>query len=391
MIKINRLAVLFLLLSLQGVAVAHVSHISINSRMFEVGNYPKLRLNVIADNRDLSRLAFVVVQNSGEEKLMAEQLNRYLILLTGVEDVIDSHARLLVREYRIDHWVDVKSISLFNAPTQAATAMNRDKKTSPSANQRTEALPVIGAEDELPQSVVVRSQAYTAGRAVNPYLNNPTADQAANPKSTSTNVAAVTQSVSQTRPALVVASQSGVTAKAGDESAPVEIVAATGFRFADDLDDAKAVLNVASDSVENVALNDPMRETQAQTLLEERIALEKTQAPAPNSRTEQVEQNTSSTAMVASTTSVQSGQCLLNYQRGETLWRIGNRYAPQWHTNVYGAMLAIYESNPNAFAKQKIGALRSDANLSCPSASVLAKHQDAVAAKAEFTAKVASQ
>lgn len=388
MIKINRLAVLFLLLSLQGVAVAHVSHISINSRMFEVGNYPKLRLNVIADNRDLSRLAFVVVQNSGEEKLMAEQLNRYLILLTGVEDVIDSHARLLVREYRIDHWVDVKSISLFNAPTQAATAMNRDKKTSPSANQRSEALPVIGAEDELPQSVVVRSQAYTAGRAVNPYLNNPTSEQTATLKST--NVAVVTQSVSQTRPALVVASQSGATAKAGDESAPVEIVAATGFRFADDLDDAKAVLNVASDSVENVALNDPMRETQAQTLLEERIALEKTQAPAPNSRTEQVEQNTSSAAMVA-TTSVQSGQCLLNYQRGETLWRIGNRYAPQWHTNVYGAMLAIYESNPNAFAKQKIAALRSDANLSCPSASVLAKHQDAVAAKAEFTAKVASQ
>lgn len=381
MIKINRLIVLFLLLSLQGTAVAQVSHVSINSRMFEVGHYPKLRLNVIADNRDLSRLAFVIVQNSGEEKLMAEQLNRYLILLTGVEDVVDSNARLLVREYRIDHWVDVKSISLFNAPTQAATAMNRDKKVSPVTSQRTEALPVIGAEDELPQSVVVKRQSYTAGRSLNPYLNNSSANQATTATSVSADVGAVTSALQTSSAVLVTDSKSDVMPKVtGNTAAPAALVATTGFRFADDLDNSAEKGEVQHASPETAA--------QVQTLLEERIALEKTLAQTPNPQHEPKE---SPAAPIVSTASAQSGQCLLNYQSGETLWRIGNRYAAQWQTNVYGAMLAIYESNPNAFAKQKIGALRSDANLNCPSASVLAKHQDAVAAKVEFTAKVASQ
>jgi len=66
---------------------AQVSHVSINNRMFELGAYPKMRVNVISDNQDMTRLEFVLHQSSGEEKLMAEQLNRFLILLTGVEDV----------------------------------------------------------------------------------------------------------------------------------------------------------------------------------------------------------------------------------------------------------------------------------------------------------------
>lgn len=127
---------------------AQVSHVSINSRMFELGAYPKMRLNVIVDNQDMTRLEFVVHQSGGEEKLMAEQLNRFLVLLTGVEDVTDPKARLLVREYRIDRWYEVKNLPLF-------AMENKSKKTDSSFNSATVAAnsapdkvvaPVTGAQ-----------------------------------------------------------------------------------------------------------------------------------------------------------------------------------------------------------------------------------------------------
>lgn len=92
---------------------AQVSHVSINKRMFDLGSNPKMRVNVITDNQDMTRLKFVLHQSSGEETLMAEQLNRFLLLLTGVEDVTDPKARLLIREYRVDRWYEVKNLSLF--------------------------------------------------------------------------------------------------------------------------------------------------------------------------------------------------------------------------------------------------------------------------------------
>lgn len=89
-------------------SMAQVSHVSINNMMFELGTYPKMRLNVITDNQDITRLEFVLRQSSGEEKLMAQELNRFLVLLTGVEDVKDPKAQLVVREYRVDRWYEVK-------------------------------------------------------------------------------------------------------------------------------------------------------------------------------------------------------------------------------------------------------------------------------------------
>lgn len=54
-------------------SMAQVSHVSINNMMFELGTYPKMRLNVITDNQDITRLEFVLRQSSGEEKLMAQE------------------------------------------------------------------------------------------------------------------------------------------------------------------------------------------------------------------------------------------------------------------------------------------------------------------------------
>lgn len=145
-------------------SMAQVSHVSVNSRMFELGGYPKLRVNVIADNQDMSRLEFVVQQAGGEEKLMVEELNRFLVLLTGVEDVKDDKAKLLVREYRLDRWYEVKSINLFGEakPTSAALSMSAasgskntttalvqkraDKVNVQSVKVATESTSVVGAK-----------------------------------------------------------------------------------------------------------------------------------------------------------------------------------------------------------------------------------------------------
>lgn len=140
-------------------SMAQVSHVSINHRMFELGGHPKLRVNVIADNQDMSRLEFVVHQASGEEKLMVEELNRFLVLLAGVEDVKDDKARLLVREYRVDHWYEVKSISLFGHAKPTLTKAVVEPKQTLTASlkkivDKTGSKPVVASTAVVADSIV---------------------------------------------------------------------------------------------------------------------------------------------------------------------------------------------------------------------------------------------
>lgn len=281
MTKIARLLGLLALMC-SATAVAQVSHVSINSRMFELGAYPKMRLNVITDNQDMTRLEFVVHQSTGEEKLMAQQLNRFLILLTGVEDVTDPKALLLVREYRVDRWFEVKS------------------------------LPVFGA-DKTP------------------------APEVAEPKLASTQTA---------KP--VVGSTAKTTFAAAESTAVAPIAAATD------------TTNTASSPKGQSTLMDaPLTST---------LTPHSNPKPSPS-------------------TALASEECVLNYAANETLWRIANRYAAQWEVNMYGAMLAIYDANPKAFAKNKINALKKNATLYCPSKEMLTRYADAGEAKAIFEDK----
>lgn len=282
MTKIARLLGLLALMC-SATAVAQVSHVSINSRMFELGAYPKMRLNVITDNQDMTRLEFVVHQSTGEEKLMAQQLNRFLILLTGVEDVTDPKALLLVREYRVDRWFEVKS------------------------------LPVFGA-DKTPES------------------------QVAEPKLASTQI---------TKP--VVDSTAKTTLASAEPTAMAPIAAA-------------ATTNTASSPKGQSTLMD--------------APLTPTLTPTPHSNPKP-----------SPSTALASEECVLNYAANETLWRIANRYAAQWEVNMYGAMLAIYDANPKAFAKNKINALKKNATLYCPSREMLTRYADAGEAKAIFEDK----
>ncbi|QSX29693.1 fimbrial protein FimV [Shewanella cyperi] len=105
--------VLLSCLLLPGAAMAKLSHVSINKSQFTLGEHPRLRVNIIAERNDLSRLEFVVQQGESEEKLMVQPLNSFMLLLTGVEEVRDPNARLLVREYVVDQWHEYRWFPLF--------------------------------------------------------------------------------------------------------------------------------------------------------------------------------------------------------------------------------------------------------------------------------------
>lgn len=77
-------------------------------------------------------------------------------------------------------------------------------------------------------------------------------------------------------------------------------------------------------------------------------------------------------------------QCRLIREPKETLWSIASRYKSKWNVDVYGAMVAIYKSNLNKFAKQHIGQLISDVELACPSTKIIATMGEKSKMKAEF-------
>lgn len=236
-----RLFILALLLMVQALtpAQARLSHVSINKSQFTLGEYPRLRVNIVSERSDLSRLEFVVRQGTREEKLMVEPLNNFMLLLFGVDNVTDANAELVVREYVVNQWQEYKVIPLFGGTERVAKA--------PSAPPRK------AAELLAPESVPVAK---------------PTPAQ----------------------------------------------------------------MSLAS------AAND-------------------------------------------------SGGCAVEYQPGETLWRIASRYAPRWNTNVYSTMMALFDANPRAFTKGKISGLKQDAKLECPSPALLGRYPDTREARRIFEAK----
>lgn len=333
---------------------AQVSHVSINSRMFELGAYPKMRVNVISDSQDMTRLEFALHQSTGEEKLMVEQLNRFLVLLTGVEDVTDPKARLLVREYRVDRWYEVKNLPLFDNTSSATSSVSQAKtavvKSSKAAKAETSQLAASSAKSDKTTvkstKVVQEVNLVTAEADVAPVI-----------------VAAVTANVAAPR--------------------------ASGFTFPEDKPDAKA--SSASSLSTEPSIAKPSTEPSAAQVSSANADMAK--ADKSINGIDVSEAKTAEVTKIASSTNANatsSGECMLDYHN-ETLWRIANRYALEWQVSVYGAMLAIHDANPKAFAKNRINALKKDATLTCPSAEILARYPDAQAAKASFEDREAGQ
>jgi len=330
--------------------MAQVSHVSVNSRMFELGGYPKLRVNVIADNQDMSRLEFVVQQAGSEEKLMVEALNRFLVLLTGVEDVKDDKAKLLVREYRLDRWYEVKSINLFGEAKPTSAALTA-KAASGSKNTTTALVPKR-ADKVNAQPVKVAAESTRELEA----------------KPVTAVIAAVNTHV-DTKPRVPAA----------------EVV--TGFKFPEVANEQNTPVTEIKPVVK---ISEPVaaKTTPVETVVPETVMSEVVATETAKTTHSELKANAVETSPTASQT---PEHCQLTYLAGETLWRIANRYANDWDVSVYGAMLAIYEANPAAFSKNKINALKSNAALSCPSKMILAQHANAKEALAMFEAKEAEK
>jgi len=330
--------------------MAQVSHVSVNSRMFELGGYPKLRVNVIADNQDMSRLEFVVQQAGSEEKLMVEALNRFLVLLTGVEDVKDDKAKLLVREYRLDRWYEVKSINLFGEAKPTSAALTA--KAASGSKNTTTALVQKRADKVNAQSVKVAAESTRELEA----------------KPVTAVIAAVNTHV-DTKPRVPAA----------------EVV--TGFKFPEVANEQNTPVTEIKPVVK---ISEPVaaKTTPVETVVPETVMSEVVATETAKTTHSELKANAVETSPTASQT---PEHCQLTYLAGETLWRIANRYANDWDVSVYGAMLAIYEANPAAFSKNKINALKSNAALSCPSKMILAQHANAKEALAMFEAKEAEK
>lgn len=242
------LAILFMLAP----AYAKVSHVSINQRLFELGEQPELTLNIVSSHNDVKKLQFLVRQADGEERLSLEALNSFKIKVAGIEKVTDKNAVLIVREYRINRWNQLKVISLFN--------------------------------EALPESAM--NSYYTSDRAK----------------------AKVSEQGTQMSDAIM---------------ADDKLAAALGWG------------------------EEPSTST---------ISF--------NSR----------------------HGCDLAFNGKESLWRVANRQVQRWGVSAYGAMLAIYETNLQAFNRQSIHGLRADAKLECPLPAVIDKYRDSTQAEKVFSA-----
>lgn len=306
---VKSLGLLALVCSAQ--SMAQVSHVSVNSRMFELGGYPKLRVNVIADNQDMSRLEFVVQQASGEEKLMVESLNRFLVLLTGVEDVKDDKAKLLVREYRLDRWYEVKSINLFG--------------------------------EAKPTSATLTAKAASGSKNTTTALVQKRADKV---NAQPVKVAAESTPVVEAKPATAVIAAANTHVDTKPTVPAPEVV--TGFKFPEAANEQNTQVAEVKPVVK---ISEPVaaKTTPVETVVPETVMSEVVATETAKTTHSELKANAVETSPTASQT---PEHCQLTYLAGETLWRIANRYANDWDVSVYGAMLAIYEANPAAFYKK---------------------------------------
>lgn len=245
---------LMYLLLLAQLSVSHfgwaaVTHVSINQVQFNLGFNPKLKLNIVTDQPSVDKLQFVVAQQSGQERLMVTPVNNFMLQLTGLEDVTDASAELIVQEYHVNQWREVKRITLFDA----ARSAHFPAQSKPSITAK----PLVASNTLTTQS---------------------------------------------SKP-LKAQSKARQNAPQGD---------------------------VAADLVQ--------------------------------------------------------ADCQLNYDAQQTLWRIGSAYAKPWQLSPYGAMLAIFDANPNAFNRGQIHGLRADVVLRCPSHRVKERYRDAKQAQQIFEA-----
>lgn len=378
-------------------AIAEVSHISIDTAAFEQGQLPTLTVNVVTEHHDLSRLTFYLRQiyqdNIVLEKLDVERQGNDVFILSGKEQLRDPDSALIVSEYRNAKWQQYSPVPLFNQvlPTsnhQPVAIKKMKLPTSSSSVQQVAEItrvvakaPVLAATQELLEGcnilkqqddslwkIAVRyrkqwgSNIYGAMLAL--YEANPQAfyqnkismlQLDSSLRCPPANILVKYQNVDVDRVTFddLVASQQGQTraiAQAPTRALPKKAPEAASQHIQ---------VNAAAASVDHTKID-----TEVTTSNRINVA-DVTEVVADVVKADVLENQ-----------SVQ--QCSIDKRPDDNLWRVATRNHQQLHTNVYGAMLALYHANPNAFFKQKIYLLMADSHLDCPSNQVLQQYQNAV-------------
>lgn len=156
------------------VAQAALSHISINSRQFELGQHPKLKLNIVADKNDLSRVNFHLRQTIGAnevlEELMVQSVNGFMLYAIGVDDVKDPNAKLIVSEYKGNSWRQHSVLPVFDAPFIKANSQTEIKIEPSKQVNKTAPIPLVQTsrkEVAKPIKVAVEPNALTSAKNIN--------------------------------------------------------------------------------------------------------------------------------------------------------------------------------------------------------------------------------
>ncbi|MGK0408621.1 MAG: FimV-like protein [Shewanella psychromarinicola] len=389
--------------------IAQVSHISIDTIPFESGQSPNLTVQIITDQHDLSRLTFYLRQiyqnNIVLEKLTVERRDGDVFVLNGAEKIHDPDAALVVSEYRNAKWLQYSPVSIFSQaivqdqyqpvaiktmkspsalPTSIPKSINTKAIASPQdapMQKRVDQCQITLLADDTLWEIAVRyrkqwnSNLYGAMLAL--YQTNPSAFHQNNIsllkvgsslRCPSVETLSYYQDIAVDKVTFdnLVATQGGQSQVVPTPVLPVSTSV------------------VATQPVStNGSINSIDRKTSESN--QQLAIIDKTQIvpqPTPVNKVAK----TSAPAKKDMQTDGQDKICVIDKSPQDTLWRVADRYYRQWQISVFGAMLAIYDANPNAFADDKIYLLMADSRLKCPSRVILNQYQNSSEAQVTYEA-----
>jgi hypothetical protein len=118
--------IVFGLLGNMVAVTAQVDHVSNNSRQFELNKVARLRVNMVAQNDDVSRLSFYIRQldngNVEQQKLTVNRINCFLLQLNGTAIITDTNAQFIVTKDTVTGVVPLAVVTVFDAPFSVSAA-----------------------------------------------------------------------------------------------------------------------------------------------------------------------------------------------------------------------------------------------------------------------------
>ncbi|UJF21996.1 hypothetical protein [Shewanella sp. OMA3-2] len=396
-------------------AVADVSHIGIEAMDFEAGELPKLNVNVISDHNDLSLLTFYIRQKYKNtivlEKLIVDDHKQNTFILRGEEKIIDPNSSLIVSEYRNGKWQQYSPVSLFKDSVGHHTASHQaDKpvaiKTMKSSTAYKQRNQIVSAKSDSrsPPSVTNSStnnrysssaDASQSGCTINKSVEDTLWKLGtSHAKSWGTNVFGAMIAIYETNPDAFInhniqklKADSTLNCPSGETLAQFQSPNQDKLSF-----DALVAGNVLTTNHKNAA--DPVEVVQFNHQQSQRVNID-SEVANTTKVIETIEDNIISVEMNEheriADEAYSASECVIDKLPEDSLWRIATANHKQWNTNIFGAILAIYEVNPKAFAAQNIQQLKADATLDCPSVEILKQYQNVQADKLKFDELVARQ